>query len=125
VVAVFLLAGTGIALLTAAMLLWPGTRLDWLWRLNPAAHAGFASLGKGAAILLVAVAVATLAASRGLWLGRPWGWWLSTGIFAVNVAGDLVRFWMGDVLEGAAGLLIGGGFLLYMLQPHVTRYFRR
>ena len=123
VVAAFGFAGTAVALLSGAILLWPGTRLDWLWRLNESAHAGFLTLGRGAAILLFAVGVATFAAARGLVLGRRWGWRLAVAIFAVNVAGDLVRFLMGDWLKGAAGLLIGGGFLLYLLRPRVRHYF--
>jgi len=123
VVAAFGFAGTGLALLTGAMLLWPGTRFDWLWRLNESAHAGFVTLGRGAAILLFGVGAATFAAARGLMLGRRWGWRLAVAIFAVNVAGDLVRFAMGDWLKGAAGLLIGGAFLLYLLRSHVKCYF--
>ena len=125
VVAAFGFAGTGIALLTATLLLWPGSRFDWLWRLNPSAHTGFAALGRGAAILLFGAGAATFAAARGLMLGRTWGWRLAVAIFAVNVAGDLVRLLMGDWLKGAAGLLIGGSFLLYLTRPLVRRYFAR
>ena len=122
-VAAFGYFGTGISLLTAAALLAPGARFDWLWRLNESAHAGFAILGKTASILLVAVGLATFLTARGLLAGRRWAWWLAVGTFAVNVAGDVARFFMGDRLKGVAGLLIGGTFLLYLVRRPVRRYF--
>src|SRR5215813_13009167 len=48
----FCVFGTLMASLTAVMLLFPGTILDLLWRLNPRAHEGFAMLGWWAVLLM-------------------------------------------------------------------------
>jgi hypothetical protein len=123
VVSVFLYAGTAVALLTATMILWPGIRFDWPWKLNEEAHAGFEILGNAAAVLLGLIAALTFVAARGLMQRKRWAWWLAVGIFAVNVAGDLVRVVTGDWLRGAAGLAIGGAFLVYLARPGVKRCF--
>jgi uncharacterized membrane protein (UPF0136 family) len=123
VVAAFLYAGAGIALLIATVLLGPRSWLDELWRLNESARAPFVAMGKASIILLVAVGALTFVAARGLLRGRQWAWRLATAIFAINVAGDVVRMVMGDYLKGGAGLLVGGGFLIYLLRRKVRAYY--
>jgi hypothetical protein len=120
-----LLAGTGIAAITGLSLLWPGTFLDGLWALNPAARREFATLGSAASPLLLALATLTTIAGVSLLQMRRWGWGLTVGLLATNCAGDAVRFILGDYLKGAAGMLIAGGFLIYLIRPEIRKHFER
>jgi hypothetical protein len=42
-------------LLTIVLLVLPGTKLDWLWSLNPDAHIAFQSLGSWSILLMLVV----------------------------------------------------------------------
>jgi len=53
VFAAFFLFGAAMCALTVVLLLFPGTALDSLWRLNPDAHASFQSIGKAAFLLML------------------------------------------------------------------------
>jgi len=39
-------------------------------------------------------AVGTLAAARGLLVGRRWAWWFSVALFAIDAAGNIVSFFL-------------------------------
>jgi uncharacterized membrane protein (UPF0136 family) len=125
VVSLFLFAGTGIAAVTGFSLLWPGTFVDRLWTLNPAAYAEFASLGRVSGILLLVLGAATTIAGVSMLKGRRWGWMLAVVLFAINATGNAVRLFGSERLKNGVGLLIVGGFLFYLTRPETRNYFKK
>jgi hypothetical protein len=114
----FFVFGATMSGLTCVLLLFPGTALDRVWRLNPEAQQALRQIG-GWAILLTAIVCASCAlAARGLWIRAPWGRWLALGILTVNLIGDLGNaFFRGD-LRTLIGLPIGGALIVYLLRRY-------
>jgi len=82
--------------LAALLLLFPGTALDSVWRINPRGHEGFLRIGPWAFLLLAAVAASCGFAAVGLWRNTVWGHRLTLGILGANVIGDSVNAIAGD-----------------------------
>ncbi|MFP5260335.1 MAG: hypothetical protein ACLGJB_00335 [Blastocatellia bacterium] len=59
--------------LSFVSLLFPGSVLEPVWRLNPRAREGFAGIGTWAVVLMCVVCAACASAPVGLWGGRRWG----------------------------------------------------
>ena len=125
VVSLFLFAGTAIAAVTGFSLLCPGTFVDRLWTLNPAAYAEFASLGRVSGVVLLVLGVVTTIAAVGMLKGRRWAWILTVALFVIEGSGNVVKFLLGDHLKSGVGVLIGGGFLLYITRGEIRDYFRK
>jgi len=122
-VAVFLLFGAAMAALAGATLVFPGTSLDRAWRLNPVAYAQFAPLGAPVGIAFFVLTLVLAVAAGGWWRRRRWGWILAIVIIAIQLLGDLLNLLRGDVLRGAAGVLIASALLFYMTRPRVRAAF--
>jgi uncharacterized membrane protein (DUF2068 family) len=103
--------------LTVAMLMFPGSLLEELWRLNPVAHEGFLRIGHWAVLLMLLVSTSCALAAFGLWRLRPWGKWMAIGIFFVNLIGDTVN----ALVIGDGRTLIGVPFALVMIAFLVRR----
>src|SRR5258707_9849223 len=73
-VGVFLFFGATMASFAGATLTWPGTSLDRLWALNPAAHKQLATFGKPAGVLFLLLAATLAVAGTGWFKQRLWGW---------------------------------------------------
>ena len=126
VVAAFLFFATAIASVVGVSLLFPNRLLDRLWRLNPQGAVVFHSIGPASGVLLLALAVGTLAAARGLLAGHRWAWLFSVTLFAIDAAGNIVSlFLIHDVLRTAAGAIISSAFLIALCRPTVRSYFLR
>jgi hypothetical protein len=124
VVTLFLVFAALMAVFVGTLLLFPGKLLEFLWRFNPEARTAFQSLGWPSSVLLFLVGAVAGGAAVGIRRRRIWGWWVAVLLFAVNACGDAVSlFMMGRAVQGAAGVLISGLFLLYLLQPRVRRQF--
>jgi hypothetical protein len=123
IVSIFAFAGTFVAILTGISIVHPGTFLDAMWNLNPAAHEQFVFLGKLAGYLLFCIAGIMAATGYGLMKGFRWAWWLAVAIFAVNGVGDTVNIFIGEPLKGIAGLLIAGIFLFVLFRPTMKAFF--
>ena len=74
--------------LTTVLLLFPGTALDLLWRLNPDAHLAFQSLGNWSVVIMVTVGTACAVAAIGLWRGKRWGIRIALIILSLNIVGE-------------------------------------
>src|SRR5215467_2905458 len=94
VVSAFLFFATVIASVVGVSLLFPNRLLDRLWRLNPEGAAVFHAIGPVSGVLLLVLAVGTLAAARGLLAGRRWAWRFSVALFAIDAAGNIVSFFL-------------------------------
>jgi hypothetical protein len=126
VVAAFLLAATFIASVVGVSLLLPNRLLDLLWKLNPEGAALFHSIGPVSGVFLLALAVGTFAAARGLLAGRRWAWWFSVALFAIDACGNVVSYFlMRDAIRSATGAMISSAFLIALCRPVVRHYFLR
>ena len=114
--AIFFGFGVSMCLLTIVLLLFPGSALDSLWRLNPDAHAAFQSLGKISILVMAIVGAACASAAVGLAKNRRWGVNLALTILAVNLVGDLINAFARGDLRTLIGLPIGGAMIVYLLR---------
>jgi hypothetical protein len=119
--AIFFAFGASACLLTIVMLLFPGSMLDSIWRLNPKAHAAFQTLG-GLSILLMAVVGGACAfAAIGLIRNARWGRRLAIVILVANLVGDTVNATVRHDLRTLIGLPIGGAMIVYLLKVRTTQ----
>jgi len=111
----FFLFGTVMSGLAAVMLLFPGSVLEPLWRLNPCAREGFAAMGLWAVLLMAVVCVACGAAVLGLQRCKRWGYWTALAILTINLAGDTTNALVAHDWRTLIGLPIGGAMLVYLV----------
>ena len=102
--------------LTIVLLLFPGTSLDALWRLNPEARSSFQSIGKAAFLLMGAVGVGCALAAAGLWRNARWGRQIAIAILSVNIVGDLLNAVLRHDYRSLIGLPIGGAMIFYLVR---------
>jgi hypothetical protein len=119
----FFVFGAAMSGLTCFLLLFPGTGLDPIWRLNPQAHEAFRGMGIWAVALMMIVCAACALAARGLWIRAPWGQRLALGILTVNLIGDLANAVFRGDLRTLIGLPIGAVLIGYLLTPQVREFF--
>jgi len=111
----FFAFGAGVCLLTIIALLFPGSALDSIWRLNPEAHVQFQKIGRLSILLMFVVGLACAAAAIGLATRARWGRQLALGILIVNLIGDLLNALVRHDLRTLIGLPIGGAMIAYLL----------
>jgi hypothetical protein len=114
--AAFFAFGATMCALTSGLLLFPGTALDSLWRLNPDAHLAFQSIGSWSIVLMVTVGTACFLAAIGLWQGALWGTRLALIILSVNIIGDLVNALFRHDYRALIGLPIGAVMIFYLVR---------
>src|SRR4051812_31206996 len=116
VIVVFFVFGTVMSGLAAVMLIFPASPIEFLWRVNPSAHAGFQVMGLWAVILMIAVCMTCATAALGLARLRRWGLWTAIAILAVNIAGNLANAVFARDWRTLIGLPIGGVMIAYLLR---------
>jgi hypothetical protein len=121
--AVFFFFGATMAALAGTTLVWPGTRLDRIWALNPRAYREFAPLGRAVGIAFLFLSALRAAAGIGWLRRRLWGWRLAVIVIATQVLGNLVNVFLGRIVEGALGAAIAGVLLLYLMRAKVRAVF--
>jgi len=116
-------ASTIIALVAGLSLLWPGTILDMLWKLNPAAQTEFVRGGRLVGLLLLCLGIMTSVAGVGLVKGKTWAWWLTLLLLVAVGAVNLIRLLAGDPGE-VFGTPFTLGLLWLHVQPKVRKFFK-
>ena len=111
----FFVFGAVMSGLAAVMLVFPGSALELLWRLNPRAREGFAAMGLWAVLLMAGVCVACATAALGLRRCRRWGYWAALAILSINLAGDTTNALIAHDWRTLIGLPIGGAMIAYLL----------
>jgi len=111
------------ATLAGTMLLWPGTALDELWRLNPVAQQLLTPIGRTVGLLFLLLSVTLLIAAAGWFRSRLWGWRLTVVILSVQFAGDFINLLRGDLFRGGLGLLVAGALLYFLLHSNIRSFF--
>lgn len=114
--ALFFAFGALMCALTVVLLVFPGTDLDSLWRLNPAAHSGFQFLGKAAVWLMFVLGIGCALTAIGIWGNSLWGMRLALVILSLNIIGDLFNALVRHDLRTLIGLPIGGAMIVYFLR---------
>ena len=112
--AFFFAFATCMCALTIGLLLFPGGVLDFLWRLNPEAHAAFRRIGQMSILLMAIVGVACALAAIGLIRNARWGRWLAILILALNLVGDLTGVFVRQDLRTLIGVPIAGAMIFYL-----------
>lgn len=112
--AAFFAFGATMCALTVALLLFPGTPLDLLWRFNPDAQQFFQSIGGLAVLFMLVVGIACGLAAFGLWRGSLWGIRLGMTILSAEIVGDLFNAFVRHDYRSLIGLPIGGGLIYYL-----------
>ena len=108
-------------LLTIVLLVFPGTKLDSLWNLNPDARVAFQSLGSWSVLLMLAVGTGCGLTAIGLWYGKRWGVPLAIAILFINIIGDLVNVVIRHDYRPLIGLPIAGVMIFYLARS-ITRH---
>jgi hypothetical protein len=121
--AIFFAFGTCMCALTIGLLLFPGSALDSLWRLNPEARSAFQWIGQFSILLMAIVGVACALAAIGLAKNAKWGRWLGILILAANLVGDLTNAFVRHDLRTLIGVPIAAGMIFYLakLEPQITK----
>ena len=112
----FFAFGAAMCVLTIGLLLFPGSALDSLWRLNPQAQTAFQSLGTLSVLLMAIVGGACALTAIGLAKNRRWGCNLALIILAVNLAADSINAFARNDWRTLIGLPIGGAMIFYLLK---------
>jgi hypothetical protein len=112
--AAFFAFGATMCVLTIVLLLFPGTFLDSLWRLNPGAHTAFQSIGNWSLAIMLVVGSACCLAAIGLWRGAIWGRQVAIIILVVNMIGDLSHALLNYDFRTLIGLPIAAAMIVYL-----------
>jgi uncharacterized membrane protein (DUF2068 family) len=107
--------GATMCALTLSLLLFPGSVLDSLWRVNPDARVALGSLGHWSSVLMLTVGTACLFAAIGLWRAKPWGTWLALIILSINMLGDLTNVFVRHDYRGLIGVPVAGAMIFLLL----------
>jgi FtsH-binding integral membrane protein len=90
--------------------------------MNPVAYAQLSPLGVPVGIVFLLLAVVLALAATGWWRHRRWGWILAAVIIVIQVVGAFLNLLRGDLLRGAAGVVIASALLFYMTRPRVRAW---
>lgn len=123
--AAFFTFGATMCALTTGLLLFPGTALDSLWRLNPDAHHAFQSFGSWSIVLMLTVGTGCLFTAIGLWRGTRWGTRLAVIILALNIIGDLINALFRHDYRALIGLPVGAAMIFYLVVSEPSRIRRK
>jgi hypothetical protein len=121
----FFAFGTLMAGVSCVALLFPGSMLEPMWRLNPSAKEGFAQIGAWAPLLMAVVSAACGGAAIGLWRGAIWGWRMALSVLVVNLLGDAGNVAIRHDWRTIIGLPVGGAMIAYLLGRSARRWFGR
>jgi len=119
----FFAVGAIIASVTAIALLFPASRLESVWQLNPQAHEAFLTIGPWAVVLMLVVATVCALSAVGLWIRARWGQRLALVLLAVNLVGDTTNAFLREDLRTLIGLPIAGALIAYLLSARVRSHF--
>jgi uncharacterized membrane protein (DUF2068 family) len=108
-------------LLTIVLLVFPGTKLDSLWNLNPDARVAFQSFGSWSILLMLAVGIGCALAAVGLWRGTLWGIRLGLAILVANIIGDVLNVVTRHDYRSLIGLPIAGAMIFYLARCVASR----
>jgi hypothetical protein len=104
-------------------LVYPGTALDQMWKINPAASRELTPYGKSAGFLCFGVSPLLAISGGGILYSRRWGYYGSLFLIGANGLRDAANILRGEYVRGLPGIFFAGLFFLYLLSPRVKDYF--
>jgi hypothetical protein len=122
---VFFAFGAAASFLSFVSLLFPGSFLGPMWRLNPQARESFAGMGWWAIALMCVVCAACSAAEAGLWRGARWGHRAAVSLLAINLLGDVANVVTGAEPRAAVGIPIVLIIIAFLLRRRVRGFFHK
>jgi hypothetical protein len=122
-VGIFLFFGAMMASLARTTLSGGTPFLGRVWAINAPAYGRLAPFGKTVGIPFLLLGASLAVAGVGWFKHRLWGWRLAVAIIAVQVLGNLVNAFMGDLVRGGVGFIIAGALLFYLFRPEVRSAF--
>jgi hypothetical protein len=117
------LVGTVASFVSLVALVFPGSFLEPVWKLNPRSHEGFAEMGWWAIVLMCVVCLACAWTAVGLWQGARWGYWLAVIMLIANLVGDVVNVLLGIEPKALIGIPIVVVILIFLASRRVRDYF--
>jgi hypothetical protein len=114
--AAFFAFGAMMCALVLALLLFPSSPLDSVWRVNPEARLAFRSLGNWSFLLMLSVGIACLFAAIGLWRGTVWGTRVALTILSINIIGDTVNALFRNDYRALIGLPVGAAIIFFLVR---------
>ena len=108
-------------ILAIVLLVFPGTKLDSLWNLNPDARLAFQSLGSWSVLLMLTVGTGCALAAIGLSHERLWGVPLAIAILFISIIGDLVNVLTRHDYRPFIGVPIAGVMIFYLARFRTRR----
>jgi hypothetical protein len=119
----FFLLGFLVSLIAAVSLVFEGSFLEGMWRLNPRAHERLNHFGLWASTLLFVVAAFCAAAAVGLFRGKLWGHRIAVLLISINLVADVANAVSGSEPRAIVGVPIAGAILIYLLSRRVRLFF--
>ena len=119
--AAFFAFGAMMCLLTIVLLVFPGTKVDSLWNLNPDARVAFQSLRSWSVLLMLTIGTGCALTAIGLWHGKLWGVPLAIAILFINIIGDLVNVLIRHDYRPFIGVPIAGAMIFYLARFRTRR----
>ena len=120
---IFFFFGAAMSFLSSILLLFPGSFLELLWKLNPRARENFTAIGIWAIVLMSVVCMACVLAALGLWRGSWWGYWLAVALLIINLLGDIANVILGTEPRAAIGIPIVVLILAFIMNRRVKQFF--
>src|SRR4030095_5246844 len=117
------LFGTVAGFVSFVALVFPGSFLEPIWKLNPQAHEGFATMGGWATVLMFVVCLACAWTALGLWRGAQWGYWLAIVMLAVNLLGDVANVILRKERKALIGIPVVVFILIFLASGRVRDFF--
>ena len=120
---IFFVFGATVSFVSFVSLLFPGSFLEPMWRLNPRAREAFTGMGVWAVVLMCVVCAACASAAAGLWRGARWGYWLAVALLVINLFGDIANVLLGTEPRAAVGIPVVIAVLAFLTRGRVRRFF--
>jgi hypothetical protein len=114
--AAFFAFGAMMCALVLALLLFPGSPLDSVWRVNPGARLPFQSFGAWSFVLMATTGTACFFAAIGLWRGTVWGTRVALTILSINIIGDIVNALFRHDYRALIGLPVGAAMIFFLVR---------
>jgi hypothetical protein len=113
---IFFAAGALICIVVMLALAFPGSFLEWIWRLRPDAHTDLEEYGMWSIALMATVGAACGLAALGLARQAEWGRQVAIGVLTVNLVGDTFNAVFRGDLRTLIGLPIGALMIWYLVK---------
>ena len=115
--------GTVASLISVISLSFPGSFLEVVWRINPHAREGLARMGGWSVAVMLAVCIACLFATIGLWRGLRWGYWLTISMLCINLISSIINVVAGTEPRALIGIPMVLILLMCLLRKKTRDYF--